>query len=307
MKIKTQKALPNIRNKGVNIAIVNTRSICGPSGKTEDFLDHAISSHLDLCFVTETFLTDRNTVTRAALHPSGYSFEDQPRLNGDSRGGMGVFYNNSFKAEKLDFGEKRSFEFVEWTISWQNVRLKVFSIYHIPYSQSHPVTDATFLEEIQDYFENIVLCNERLLIVGDFNLHIDDISDQYGKEFLDVLDSFGLVNHVWVPTHESGHTLDLIITRNNDEFSLSIPRARYFISDHCFVSSRLDMPRPNLQIKTTTSRQIREINMPDFQADLVDICTSLLKIDDIDTLAKEYNSQLSKCLDKHAPSITNLF
>ncbi len=82
---------------------------------------------------------------------------------------MGVFYKDCFKLEKTDFGEKQSFEFVEWILSWQNVRLKVCTIYHIPYSQAHPVTDAT----LADYLESLVLCKEKLLIAGDFNLHID--------------------------------------------------------------------------------------------------------------------------------------
>ncbi len=235
VSVHIEKSLPDVRNKGVNLSLVNTRSICGPPGKTQDFLDYTFSSHLDVCIVTETFLVEHNNVTRASLHPPGYSFVDQPRLNGQARGGIGIFHKNSFKVQKIDSGEKRSFEFSEWIISWQNVRLKVCVVYHIPYSRSHPVTDATFLEEIQEYLESIALCNEKLLIAGDFNLHVDDESDQYGNEFCDFLDSVGLVNHVNVPTHESGHTLDLLITRNNGEISLTTPRAGYFISDHCFV------------------------------------------------------------------------
>ena len=49
-----------------------------PSGKTKDFIDHVIGGQVDLCAVTETFLTEHNNVTHAALHPSGYAFKDQP-------------------------------------------------------------------------------------------------------------------------------------------------------------------------------------------------------------------------------------
>ncbi len=202
------------------------------------------------------------------------------------------------------FGEKRSFEFVEWILSWQNVRLKVCTIYHIPYSPAHPVTNATFIDEIQDYFESLVLCNEKLLIAGDFNLHVDVEADYYGKEFRDILVSFGLVNHVSIPTHESGHTLDLLITRDTDELSLSLPKGGYFISDHCFVLTRLDLPRPNLQRKTVSYRKIKDIALPDFKSDLVDICSRLSHIEDADSLAVEYNSELRQCLDKHAPVLT---
>ncbi len=145
---------------------MNTRSICGPPGKTDDFLDYSIGSHLDICLVTETFLTEHNHVTKATLHPPGYSFLDQPRLNGDARGGIGVFFKNAFKVQKSQSCEKRSFEFSEWIISWQNIKLKVCMIYHIPYSKNHPVTDATFIEEIQEYFESVVFVVKSFSLLG---------------------------------------------------------------------------------------------------------------------------------------------
>ncbi len=217
---------------------------------------------------------------------------------------MGIFHRSTISVEKTSYGEMSSFEYSEWLLSWKNVRIKLCIIYHIPYSQSHPVSDAVFLEEIQEYFDSVVLCDEKLLMMGDFNLHVEDKSDFYGKEFCDVLDSYGLFNHVTVPTHEAGHTLDLIINRNIDEISLSVPRAGYFISDHCFITSTLDIPKPDLQVKTVSCRKIRQISLPDFKSDLQDICDKLLNVDDPNMLAMEYNRQLSECLDRHAPVIT---
>lgn len=52
-----------------------------------------------------------------------------------------------------------------------------------------------------------------LMIIGDFNIHVDDPNDVYAVEFLDLLESMRLMQHVDVPTHEQGHTLDLVITR----------------------------------------------------------------------------------------------
>ena len=51
-----------------------------------------------------------------------------------------------------------------------------------------------------------------LLISADFNVHIDDISDNNDKHFTTILDSFDLTQHVCQPTHSCGHTLDLVIT-----------------------------------------------------------------------------------------------
>ena len=53
---------------------------------------------------------------------------------------------------------------------------------------------------------------EELLIVGDFNIHVDS-SKNKSQGFLDILNANGLTQHVTRPTHQKGHTLDLVITR----------------------------------------------------------------------------------------------
>ena len=53
---------------------------------------------------------------------------------------------------------------------------------------------------------------EELLIVGDFNIHVDS-SNNRSRSFLDILNANGLTQHVTRPTHQKGYTLDLVITR----------------------------------------------------------------------------------------------
>lgn len=69
-----------------------------------------------------------------------------------------------------------------------------------------------FLNEFSRYMESIVLSKEHLLLVGDFNFHVDVASDVDARKFLDLIDSLGLKQHVDIPTHIHLHTLDLVIT-----------------------------------------------------------------------------------------------
>ena len=78
IKIYPQQTVPNQIPNRISLNVINAQSFCGPGGKTEDFIDHVTGGHVDLCAVTETFLTEHNNVTHAALHPSGYAFKDQP-------------------------------------------------------------------------------------------------------------------------------------------------------------------------------------------------------------------------------------
>ena len=57
------------------------------------------------------------------------------------------------------------------------------------------------------------------MITGDFNFHVDDCSDKDAAKFKDLLLEFGLQQHVNVPTHRDGHTLDLFITRKYDRIT----------------------------------------------------------------------------------------
>ena len=62
-----------------------------------------------------------------------------------------------------------------------------------------------------------------LLIAGDFNIHVDVPGNADSVCLKELLESMGLQQHVNVPTHESGHTLDLIITRQCDSLLANIP------------------------------------------------------------------------------------
>ena len=285
----------------VNVSLVNAQSL---NNKTQDFLDYLIGTKADLCFITETFLTDLSTVTRAALQPAGYGFSDQPRLSGDARGGTGIFFRTCFKVAKTNFGQHSSFEFSEWLVTWSNKRLKLCIIYHPPPSQNNPISNGTFLDEFDSYLEHVVLCDELLCICGDFNIHMNKPQDPYQIRLSEILKCYGLVNNVHVPTHKLGNTLDFLITWDNEEIHFSPPTAGYMMSDHYFVHTKLAFPRPNLSFKTITYRKIKDIDVAAFNSDLASICDDLLQISDINVLATQYNKLLGECLDKHAPALS---
>ncbi len=50
---------------------------------------------------------------------------------------------------------------------------------------------------------------DKVLIVGDFNIHVDNEKDSLGSASIDILNSIGVKQHVSGPTHCRNHTLDL--------------------------------------------------------------------------------------------------
>ena len=64
--------------------------------------------------------------------------------------------------------------------------------------------------------ECVILSKKRLLLLRDFNIHVDVPNGIDAVKFLDLLESLGLKQHVTEPTHIFGHRLDLVITRRTE-------------------------------------------------------------------------------------------
>lgn len=87
-----------------------------------------------------------------------------------------------------------------------------------------------FLKEFSDFLTTIVPNVDRLLILGEFNIHVCCPDKPLVSEFLQTIDYFNLSQSFVGPTHEKGHTLDLILSYG---FTLQIVRIEdCSFSDH---------------------------------------------------------------------------
>ena len=95
------------------------------------------------------------------------------------------------------------------------------------------------------------MCPEALVISGDFNLSLDDLRGNDTKKFVDLLETLSFATR-FGPTHLSGHTLDLIITRSSDDIVLASPKTTFPISDHFIIQCSVGFSRPALSCKKLT-------------------------------------------------------
>jgi len=67
----------------------------------------------------------------------------------------------------------------------------------------------TLITELIDHLEPIVLSDlNHFRSHAIFNIPVENSSDVYPTRFPDVVESMGLLQHVKIPTHEGGPTLD---------------------------------------------------------------------------------------------------
>ena len=175
------------------------------------------------------------------------------------------------------------------------------SLFSIEYSEKHRVTTNTFYTEFSNYLETAALSKEPLLIMGDFNIHVDMAEDPDSIKFLDLIESFGLQQHMKHATHKSGHTLDLIITRHCVSIISAEPIPGQYLSDHLSTSCSLQIEKPSFVSKTVTYRKWKSVNTENLNRDLMesDLCQNTP--DDLESLVACYNNTPKTTLDKHAP------
>ena len=111
------------------------------------------------------------------------------------------------------------FEYLDIMTTCSTGSIRIVTIYRPPPSKVNQLSRALLFEEFCTLAEQLVVSPGNLLIVGDFNYHVDNISNLDTVKFNKILESLSLVQHVNGPTHKKGHTLELIITRAEDELA----------------------------------------------------------------------------------------
>ena len=159
-----------------------------------------------------------------------------------------------------------------------------------------------FFEEFSSLLEEVVVRSEGLFIIGDFNFHMDDRADRYAAQLGSLLELFNLKQHVAVPTHRSGHILDLVISRKDAE-ALKVDELvvmEQLISGHKAIC--LNLQRPLNERKSVVSRRLRNF---DFEAFNMMIISSSLRtgVNDLplELLVDRYDNVLRDIMDVLAP------
>ena len=134
----------------------------------------------------------------------------------------------------------------------------------------------TFLAEFAAFVESIILAPEPLIIAGDFSIHVDRGNEcNDAARFLDILQSMGLAQHVDAPTHEDGHTLDLIMTRSFDRAISVKPVVDTYVSDHVSVLCDINAGKQCRSSERVSFRKIKSIDIASFREQIAssEICT----------------------------------
>ena len=174
------------------------------------------------------------------------------------------FFKSSVKVITLtELPDYRSFECLHLSVTVQSTKLRLIVVYRSP-----DKSRAKFLAEFSSLLESVSTVPAKLVIIGNFNLHVDTASDSYAQRFLDIIDSLGFRQEVNGPTHNLGHTLDLVLLRESDcsgcepwiwlwAPSLSTTVTCLSISDHSVIECTLKTRPTRWPTKTISFRSFK--------------------------------------------------
>ena len=184
------------------MAMLNIRSL---SGKTFLINDLICERKLDCMFLTETWLNINGSAALIEASPPNYSSFQSIRT-GKKGGGTASIITDSLFCRSICFDDFASFEYHAIVLKCQPPVLSV-TVYRPP--KQCP----TFLTDFSELLSIIHTNYDKIIITGDFNIHVDNVNNSKARDFMDLLNSMDFTQHITEPTHNRDHTLDLVITK----------------------------------------------------------------------------------------------
>ncbi|KAL2086001.1 hypothetical protein ACEWY4_019321 [Coilia grayii] len=154
-------------------------------------------------FLVETWLKEEGAATLIEACPPNYKFYQSIRDN-KRGGGIAVIFSDKLSCNEINLGTFTSFEYLAIKVKTDH-SLLLITLYRPP--KSSP----TFLSDFSTLVSAVLTNYDRIIITGDFNIHVNKSGDSNGKDLLNTLDGFGLRQYVTEATHQLGNTLDLVI------------------------------------------------------------------------------------------------
>ena len=124
-------------------------------------------------------------------------------------------------------------------------------------------------------------------------------SDSGANKFKALLNQYNLSQHVNIPTHTTGNTLDLVITRNY-LLVTGLKSDQSVDSDHFALIFNLSFQSPGAVKRTITYRNWKSVDKPVFRSDIEKAFGGFTS-QDPESAVESYNSVLKDIVDKHVP------
>ncbi len=140
----------------------------------------------DVLCLTETWLKANDYIGLNESTPPSYCYKHEPSQTGRG-GGVATIYSDILNVTQKTGYRFNSFEILLLNVTLSDMQnksvlsLALATVYRPP----GPYTD--FLKEFADFLSDLLVNVDKALIVGDFNIHVDNPNDALGLAFTDLI------------------------------------------------------------------------------------------------------------------------
>ena len=152
-----------------------------------------VLNNLDLCILIETWIKEDDTTTPSRLCPSGYKALFISR-HGRIGGGIAIVYKNDLNIIITRGQPFKTMESTYFSINTGNKVINLIAIYSPP-----DINVLEFCNEVANLLESKINSSGELILLRDFNTAVNKPSEAEPATFLDMLNSFNLINRVDKP------------------------------------------------------------------------------------------------------------
>ena len=165
------------------------------------------------------------------------------------------------------------------------------------------MTASTFIDEITSLSTERIPNLSNIIILRDFNNNAIETTSADDAIFNNTMATPRLEQHIHIPTHKLGNTLDLIFTQLHGEVKVTNATTHGYISDHCMVSMDLQLHKHRYckqkKMIRDKTRITAKVLLTNFTALILD------PNDSLDQACNKLNTELYNALEKTVPLKNN--
>ena len=153
-------------------------------------MEHLQDNKCDICFVQETFFREGDKAKVKEIENYGWKIISNPRKH-RTGGGIAMLYRSSLELTcNTKVTKYKSFQAMESLLKTDKDLVRLVNIYRPGYSKKSRCTQCNFLEELEDYLNNLSQKQGEPIIAGDLNFHMEKPSENYPRKLQQLFDEF---------------------------------------------------------------------------------------------------------------------
>ena len=153
---------------------------------------------------------DRAWIATSRLDNNEYQLQTINRSTTQG-GGVALLHKRECQMTRIDNSPLfDTIEYGDWETRVRNRKFTLLGVYLPPIGSTPGNTHVEFLDEVSQLVQYFITNHKNLVLLGDFNIHVQDLANLDSPVYNDTMEAMGLIQHKVEPTHQLGNTLDLI-------------------------------------------------------------------------------------------------